>query len=170
MTSVRELQAPLRARYKADPSAALVVDRADSAGHDLEDPFHASVSAQGAAIAIPLATHRGHGGPHDAATPGDLLCAALCSCHELTVRMVANAMGLEIGMLEVQVEGSVDLRGSLGMGEAPVGFRAMRVRTTIALRSGGLSEAARLLRMAEACCLVGQTLRAGVGIEYITAE
>jgi hypothetical protein len=49
-----------------------------------------------------VATHRGHGGPHDAATPGDVLCAALACCHELTIRM-----------LEVKAEGDIDLRGSL---------------------------------------------------------
>jgi uncharacterized OsmC-like protein len=170
MTNVRELQAPLRARYETDPSAALVVDRASSAVHDLQDPFHASVSAQGATSPISVATHRGHGGPHDAATPGDLLCAALCSCHELTVRMVANAMGMEIATLDVRVEGDVDLRGSLGMGTAPVGFQALRVRTKISLRNGGPSEITRLLRTAEGYCVVGQTLRAGVQIEYARVE
>ena len=166
MTSVRELQAPLRARYKSDPSAAFVTDRAATAEHDVTDPFHASVLAQGAASTILVATHRGHGGPHDAATPGDVLCAALCSCHELTVRMVANGMGLEIETLEVRVEGDVDLRGSLGMGSAPVGFQAMRVRTQIKLRNGGPSEVARLMHAAEACCVVGQTLRTGVVVDF----
>ncbi|WKE67221.1 OsmC family protein [Gallaecimonas kandeliae] len=168
MTSVRELQAPLRDRYKGDPSAALVVDRAATADHDVTDPFHASVSAQGAANTMLVATHRGHGGPHDAATPGDLLCAALCACHELTLRMVANLMGLEIDTLEVRVEGDVDLRGSLGMGTAPVGFQAMRVQTKVSLRNGGPSEVARLMRTAEACCVVGQTLQAGVPVEHIS--
>ena len=166
MASVRELQAPLRAGYKSDPSTAMVVDRSVSAGHDVSDPFHAVVSAQGSTRTTRVATHRGHGGPHDDATPGDALCAALCSCFELTVRMAANAMGLEISGLSVSVEGDVDLRGSLAMGDAPVGFQAMRVRTTISLANGGSSEIARLLRVSEACCVVGQTLRAGVSVTY----
>lgn len=170
MKSVREQQTPLRARYQHEPAAALVVDRAATANHDVSDPFHASVSAQGGATAIPVATHQGHGGPHDAATPGDLLCAALCSCHELTVRMVANVMGLEIETLEVRAEGDVDLRGSLGMGTAAVGFQAMRVRTQIRLRNGGSTEISRLMRAAEACCVVGQTLRTGVSVEYVVPE
>ncbi|HEX4824029.1 MAG TPA: OsmC family protein [Candidatus Polarisedimenticolaceae bacterium] len=170
MTSVRELQAPLRARYKSDPSCAMVVDRAVSAGHDVADPFHAIVSAQGSTHPTRVATHRGHGGPHDDATPGDVLSAALCSCFELTVRMVANAMGLKIATLTVSVEGDVDLRGSLAMGGVQVGFQAMRVRTAISLANGGPSEIARLLRVSEACCVVGQTLRAGVGITYSSEE
>ena len=167
MTSVRELQAPLRALYKREPEAAGVVDRAVTAAHDVGDPFHASVLAQGAAGPMTAATHRGHGGPHDAATPGDVLCAALCCCFELTVRMVANAMNLEIAALEVRVEGHVDLRGSMGMSGAPVGFQAMHVDTKITLRNGGSAEIERLLRTAEACCVVGQTLRAGVGVDYV---
>jgi uncharacterized OsmC-like protein len=170
MPSVRDLQAPLRARYKSEPSSAKVVDRAASAAHDLGDPFHARVSAQGADIIVPVATHRGHGGPHDAATPGDLLCAALCTCYELTTRMVANAMGLQIDTLEVRVEGHVDLRGSMGMGGAPVGFQAMRIFTNATLRNGGPAEVKRLLSIAESYCVVGQTLRGGVGVEFLTAE
>lgn len=167
MTSiVRERQAPLRAQYKADPASAMVIDRAGSRDYDLQDPFHSSVCAQGATGALRSATHRGHGGPHDDATPGDVLCAALCCCFDLTIRMVANGMGLEIDTLDVRVEGDVDLRGSLGVSGVPVGFQAMRVRTTIGLRNGGQPEVTRLLRTAEACCVVGQTLRAGVGIEY----
>ena len=168
MPSVRDVQAPLRARYKNDPSTALVVDRAWTAQHDLADPFHAVVTPKGASSGQLVATHAAHGGPHDGPTPGDVLCAALACCHELTVRMVASAMGLELSALDVEVEGDVDVRGSLGMaGGAPVGFRAMRVRTRIALRNGGQSEIDQLLRTAQACCVVGQTLRAGVGVEHV---
>jgi uncharacterized OsmC-like protein len=93
MASVKEAQAPLRAKYKVDPSSAVVIDRARSATHELTDPFHAAVVLQGGPEALVVATHRGHGGPHDAATPGDMLCAALACCYELTIRMVANVMG-----------------------------------------------------------------------------
>jgi uncharacterized OsmC-like protein len=155
-------------RYKDDPSTALVVDRARTAQHDLADPFHTAVTPKGASSGQLVATHAAHGGPHDGPTPGDLLCAALASCHELTVRMVANAMGLELSALDVQVEGDVDVRGSLGMaGGAPVGFRAMRVRTRIALRNGGRPEIDQLLRTAQSCCVVGQTLRTGVTVEHV---
>ena len=48
MPSVRDVQAPLRARYENDPSTALVVDRAWTAQHDLADPFHTAVTPKGA--------------------------------------------------------------------------------------------------------------------------
>lgn len=166
MPSVRDAQAPLRARYKADPSAAAVVDRARSMPHDISDPFHAAVLPQGGSDGVLVAIHAGHGGPHDGPTPGDMLCAALACCQELTIRMVANLMGLELATLEVKVEGDVDLRGSLGVPGVPVGFQGMRVQVRVAARNGGPSEIDRLLRTAQNCCVVGETLRAGVAVEY----
>ena len=166
MANVRELQAPLRARYKADPSTAVVIDRARSAAYELADPFHASVVPQGSSEASVVATHRGHGGPHDAATPGDVLCAALACCHELTIRMVANMMGLELTLLEVEVEGDIDLRGSLGVPAVPVGFLRMRTLTRVGVRTGGQSEIDKLMAVSQKCCVVGQTLSAGVTIEH----
>ena len=59
MASVREVQAPLRARYKADPSTAVVIDRARSAVYELADPFHAAVVPQGSSESLVVATHRG---------------------------------------------------------------------------------------------------------------
>lgn len=169
MPSVRDAQAPLRARYKADPATAVVVDRARTMQHDFADPFHAAVLPQGGSDGLLVATHAGHGGPHDGPTPGDLLCAALACCQELTLRMVANAMGLELTTLEVEVEGDIDLRGSLGMPGQPVGFQGMRVRTCVIVRNGGPSEIDRLLRAAQEYCVVGQTLRSGVPVEHLVA-
>ena len=166
MANVREVQAPLRARYKADPSTAVVIDRARSAVHELADPFHAAVVPQGSSEALVVAIHRGHGGPHDAATPGDVLCAALACCHELTIRMVANMMGLELTLLEVEVEGDIDLRGSLGVPAVPVGFLRMRMHTRVGVRNGGQSEIDKLMAVSQQCCVVGKTLSAGVIIEH----
>src|SRR5580658_1885739 len=162
MANVREVQAPLRARYKADPSTAFVIDRARSAVYELADPFHAAVVPQGSSEALVVATHRVHGGPHDAATPGDVLCAALACCHELTIRMVAN----ELTLLEVKVEGDIDLRGSLGVPAVPVGFLRMRTHTRVGIRNGGQSEIDKLMAVSQQCCVVGKTLSAGVTIEH----
>ena len=169
-TNVREAQAPLRARYKADPSSAAVIDRARSAPHELADPFHAVVLPQGSSDGLIVATHAGHGGPHDGPTPGDVLCAALGCCYELTIRMVANLIGLELTLLDVRVEGDVDLRGSLGVPAVPVGFQKMRVVTRVVVRDGGPPEIERLLRTAQQCCVVYQTLRAGVAVEHSVVE
>ncbi len=72
----------------------------------------------GCGISVPVGVHRAVGGPHDMPTPGDLLCAALASCQDSAVRMVANRLGVEILALEVRVTAQVDVRGALGDGDA----------------------------------------------------
>jgi len=80
--------------------------------------------------------------------------------------MVANMMGLELTLLEVEVEGDIDLRGSLGVPAVPVGFLRMRTLTRVGVRTGGQSEIAKLMAVSQKCCVVGQTLSAGVTIEH----
>ena len=67
------------------------------------------------------------GGDGELACSGDLLLASLAACQEITVRMVAAAMGVELQELEVVVEGDMDFRGTMGIDpETPVGFTAIR--------------------------------------------
>lgn len=80
--------------------------------------------------------------------------------------MVANMMGLELTLLEVQVEGDIDLRGSLGVPAVPVGFLRMRTHTRVGVRNGGQSEIDKLMAVSQQCCVVGKTLSAGVIIEH----
>ena len=75
-------------------------------------------------------------------------------------------MGLEHTLLEVKVEGDVDLRGSLGMPAVPVGFLRMRTLTRVSLRNGGQPEIPKLMAVSQQCCVVGKTLSAGVTIEH----
>jgi hypothetical protein len=89
---VFEIQIPLRQRYKAEPKEALVIDRARAFGNDPDDPFHSMVMPMPqCGIAVPVGVHRAIGGLHDAPTPGDILCAALAACQDLSVRMVATS-------------------------------------------------------------------------------
>jgi uncharacterized OsmC-like protein len=67
------------------------------------------------------------GGPHDAPTPGDMLCAALAACQDSSIRMVANLYSIELKFLQVCVEADVDVRGTLAVDEnVPVVFQSMR--------------------------------------------
>jgi hypothetical protein len=75
-------------------------------------------------------------------------------------------MGLELTLLEVKVEGDIDLRGSLGVPEVPVGFLRMRTHTRVAVRNGGQSEIDKLMALSQQYCVVGKTLTAGVTIEH----
>jgi uncharacterized OsmC-like protein len=162
-TRVRRAQSELRKRYKADPAAALVIDHARSAGHDLRDPFHTRIEPH-KGQPIDASIHAAHGGPHDAPTPGDILCAALGVCQELTLRMVANVMGIELDELKVETTGEVDVRGSLGMG-GKVGFQAMCCRVSLRTRNATEDQAKMLCAVAEQLCVVGDTLRNGVAVK-----
>jgi organic hydroperoxide reductase OsmC/OhrA len=84
--------------------------------------------------------------------------------------MVAGVMGYELSRLDVEVQGDVDLRGSLAFPSVPAGFQRMRVNARVALANGGAAEIRKVLAMAEACCVVGQTLRGGVAVEFAAEE
>lgn len=160
--SVLEIQTPLRAQYKSSPGAALVTDHARTTGMDPRDPFHAAVEPMtGCGVTVPVGVHRAVGGLHDAPTPGDILCAALASCQDSAVRMVANMLGVELEFLEVEVSADADVRGTMAMDrQVPVGFQAMRCDVQLRAKEGTPPEVLEKLRVAaERCCVVQQTLR-----------
>ena len=108
--------------------------------------------------------HPGVGGPGSAACSGDLLLGALAACAQLTCQMVAANMGLGDTTVSVTVEGDLDLRGTLGTPDVPVGFEAIRVNFAVS----GEIEPERLERLkdrTERYCVVLQTLLAPPGIE-----
>ena len=93
--------------------------------------------------------------------------AALAACQEVTLRMVAANVGIDLEGLEVVVEGDWDPRGTLVMGrEFPIGLTAIRCATRVTIAEGATGERAeRLLRSAERYCVVLDTLRGGVPVE-----
>jgi uncharacterized OsmC-like protein len=170
VADVRALQAPLRARYRQAPETAWIVDEARTSGERLHDPLHGRVRA-GAPVGtggadIDFAVHDVLGGLHDAPVPGDLLCAALASCQESSLRMVANVYGVVIESLSVQVQAEVDVRGTLGMDpKVPVAFQAMRVKVQLRAAPGTPPERVQqMCKAAERSCVVMQTLRSGVAV------
>jgi OsmC-like protein len=63
-----------------------------------------------------------------------LLLAALAACQEVTLRMVAANLGLDLTLVEVIAEGDCDPRGTLAMGrEFPIGLTAIRCSTSVRL-------------------------------------
>lgn len=164
---VRVLQAPLRQAYARDPSGATVVDVAWTEGGDSGDPMSGRVHfGSHASSSVEFGVHRAIGGTHAAPVPGDLLCAALASCQESSLRMVASVLGVRLLNLRVDVRATVDVRGTLGMNAlVPVGFQSMQVNVSLQpapdthpLRLG------QMIRAAERACVVLQTLRAGVAV------
>ena len=166
--NLRELQAPIKARYTEDPSAARITLRVKSSASDLADPLHCAMSPEAAPdVTWRSGAHPGVGGVGDVPCSGDLLLGALAACQEVTLRMVAAAMGIQIESLEVEAIGDLDLRGTLGMDrEVPVGFSSIRCESRVTIKDDGRPDRARrLLENAERYCVVLNTLRSGVPVQ-----
>jgi uncharacterized OsmC-like protein len=166
--NIRELQAPIKDGYRADPTHAVVSLGVRGGGADLADPLHCEVTSDVAGgWTWRSGAHPAVGGVGDVPCSGDLLLAALVACQETTLRMVAANMGLELEHLEVVAEAPWDPRGTLAMGkEFPVGIRTITCRTTVTVAGdAGGERAERLLRSAERYCVVLDTLRTGVDVD-----
>jgi uncharacterized OsmC-like protein len=149
---LRALQAPIKEQYKTAPESAMITLRAVGATGD--DVLSCNVDIGRALYAA--GAHAGVGGAGEAACSGDLLLGALAACAQLTCQMVARAMGLDV-VVNVTVEGDLDLRGTLGTPDVPVGFQAIRVGFSI---SGDAAEdrLEKLKERTEKYCVVLQTL------------
>ena len=153
--SLREIQQPIKERYRDVPDAAMVTLRATGAHGD--GAMSCSVDIGRAIYAA--GAHPGVGGAGTAACSGDLLLGALAACAQLTCQMVAASMGLEEVDVAVTVEGDLDLRGTLGTVGVPVGFGDIRVRYSV---QGDIpaDRFDRLMERTERYCVVLQTLLA----------
>lgn len=165
--NVRELQTPIRQRYKDDPTAAQIRLKVRSARADLSDPLHCAARAESTPdITWRSGAHRAVGGTGDVPCSGDLLLGALAACQETTIRMVAANMGIELESLDVEIEADWDARGTLAMGDYPIGLTAIRSTTRVTVPDDVRGERAdRLLRSAEKYCVVLNTLRNGIPVE-----
>jgi len=152
---LRSVQQPLKEGYRRDPASSRITLRATARQDDV--PVACSVDI-GRAI-YEAQAHAGVGGAGTAPCSGDLLLGALAACAQVTCQMVAEAMGLDARSIEVEVEGDLDLQGTLGIDrEAPVGFTDIRLAYRIDAPGATEEELASLQRKTERYCVVLQTL------------
>ncbi len=154
-TALRELQAPLKAKYREEPGAALVTLRAEG---ELADGAIACKVATGRAL-VEAGLHPATGGSGLDACSGDMLLEALVACTGVTLKAVATALEFRLAGGTVRAEGDLDFRGTLGVDRtAPVGFRAIRL--AFALDTDEPQDRIdSLLKLTERYCVVLQTLR-----------
>lgn len=153
---LRGIQRPLKQGYRDDPETARITLTARGAQE--ETPMACSVDL-GRAIYAAQA-HTGVGGAGTAACSGDLLLGALAACAQLTCQMVATSLGIETERIEVEVEGDLDLRGTLGVDKSvPAGFEAIRLSFDVEAPNATDEQIASLLEKTERYCTVLQTLR-----------
>src|SRR5678815_3070329 len=122
---LRSIQKPLKEKYRSDPNSSRITLRAQ--GDQSDTPITCSVEV-GQKI-FEAQAHSGVGGPGTAACSGDLLLGALAACAQLTCQLVATAMKIPFEHIRVEVEGEMDLSGTLGVSrDVPVGFESIRLR------------------------------------------
>jgi len=154
-TALRELQAPLKTRYRDDPDAALVTLRARG---DLADSGVACKVETGRAL-VEAGLHPATGGTGIEACSGDMLLEALVACAGVTLKAVATALEFRLRRGTVRAEGDLDFRGTLGIDKtAPVGFRDIRLFFDIDTDEPQ-DRVDTLLKLTERYCVVLQTLR-----------
>ncbi len=152
---LRSVQRPLKEKYRSEPGSSRITLRARGSQRDA--PISCSVDI-GRAV-YEAQAHAGVGGPGTAACSGDLLLGALAACAQVTCQMVAEAMGIEAERIEVEVEGDLDLAGTLGVSrEVPVGFERIRTRFDVVAPGATEEQLEDLRKKTERYCVVFQTL------------
>jgi uncharacterized OsmC-like protein len=165
---LRELQRPLKERYRSDPASSRIT--LNARGGHAADGVPTSCSVDLGRALYEAQAHPGVGGPGTGACSGDLLLGALAACAQLTCQMVATAMGLDTRAIEVVVEGDLDLRGTLGLDrEVSAGFDAIRLRFEIDAPGATDEDLDGLVARTERYCTVLQTLRTPPAIEAVRA-
>ena len=150
---LKELQGPLKDRYREDPSSAVVTLKAE--GRLGSEDVSCSVEAGRAMVEAGL--HPATGGDGGLACSGDMLLQALVACAGVTLRSVVTNRGLDV-QGTVRAEGDLDFRGTLGVDrEAPVGFTDIRLIFDLT-SSASPEELDAVLRATERYCVVLQTL------------
>jgi uncharacterized OsmC-like protein len=157
---LRAIQAPVKARYKDDPAAALLTLRAE--GKLAEENLICRVETDHGPVDAGL--HSAVGGDGLSACSGDMLLQSLVACAGVTLQAVAAAMSIPLRGGRVSAEGDLDFRGTLGVSkDVPVGFKAIRL--SFHLDSDASPEQlATLLKLTERYCVIYQTLKASPSI------
>lgn len=157
---LRARQAPLKERFAAEPESAKKTITVRSVTAPSADPTRVSIqSAEPNGMTWHAGAHRLAGGDDAIPCSGDLLLASLAACQEVTLRMVANAMRIELDHLDISVEGDMDFRGTMGVDpDTPVGFQDIRINIDIAADAPE-DRLLRLVQRAERYCVVAATLK-----------
>jgi uncharacterized OsmC-like protein len=157
---LRNIQAPLKEKYKAEPESAIMTLKAQGT---IGEGISCKVETGRALVKAGL--HTATGGDGSLACSGDLLLEALVACAGVTLNAVATAIGIEIRNGKVDASGDLDFRGTLGVSkEAPVGFKAIRLH--FQFDSDATTEQIESLKkLTERYCVVYQTISNGIQIK-----
>lgn len=157
---LKNLQAPLKQKYREDPLAAFITLKAQG---DINEGISCSIETGKAIVQAGL--HPATGGTGMLACSGDLLLQALVACAGVTLRAVSTAIGIDIRSGSIKAEGDLDFRGTLGVSkEVPVGFKAIRLLFDLETNATN-EQMENLAKLTERYCVVYQTITSGAAIE-----
>ena len=159
-TELKNLQAPLKDKYKKQPESAIITLKASG---KIGDGISCKVETGKAMVEAGL--HPATGGTGMLACSGDMLLEALVACAGVTLQAVSTAIGIELKDATISAEGDFDFKGTLGVSkEVAVGFTAIRLNFD--LDSDATQEQIdSLKKLTERYCVVYQTLVKAVGVE-----
>ena len=159
-SELKNLQAPLKEKYKEQPASALITLKAQG---NIGEGISCKVDTGRALVEAGL--HPATGGEGILACSGDMLLEALVACAGVTLTAVATAIGVAIKSGTVNAEGDLDFRGTLGVSkEASVGFK--QIRLSFHLETDATEEQlASLFKLTERYCVVYQTICGGTKVE-----
>jgi uncharacterized OsmC-like protein len=151
---LKTMQAPIKAKYKENPAAAVITLRAQGR---IGEGIACRVETGKALVEAGL--HPATGGSGMQACSGDMLLEALVACAGVTLRAVATAIGVNLKDARIIAEGDLDFRGTLGVAkDAPVGFRDIRLKFELD-SDASEEQKKKLLELTERYCVVLQTIR-----------
>ncbi|EIG59997.1 OsmC family protein [Bradyrhizobium sp. WSM1253] len=154
---LRQMQAPIKERYKTDPKTAMITLKAK--GSTDSEGIACKVET-GRAIAM-AGLHPATGGSGLELCSGDMLLEALVACAGVTLKSVATAIEVRLKTGNVYAEGDLDFRGTLGVDkETPVGFAEIRLRFEVDT-DAPQDKLDLLLKLTERYCVVYQTIKNG---------
>jgi uncharacterized OsmC-like protein len=159
--ALRDLQAPLKLRYRNDPDTAHTPLQAEASFE--ADGVTALVQTWSGPVRAGL--HPATGGDGSEACSGDMLLAALLACAGVTMRSVATAMGIDIVSAELRATAMFDARGTLGLSrDVPVGVQHIGIIAELQTDADDQT-LTRLAELTERYCVVGQSLSEPPSIE-----
>jgi uncharacterized OsmC-like protein len=153
-SSFLALQAPFKQQYSENPEAAWLTLTARGSVDDTNVTCKVD-TGRGLATA---GLHPKTGGSGLELCSGDLLLEALIACAGVSLKAVATALDIPLKSAHVTAEGDVDLRGTLGVIEGPVGFQQIRLRFDVET-DAPKEKLDHLLELTERYCVVYHTLR-----------
>ena len=150
---LRAAQGPLKARYRENPSVAVITLTAQ--GRIGTEDVSCAVATRCSIVEAGL--HPATGGDGLFMCSGDMLLHALVACAGVTLRAVALNRDLIVSGV-IRAEGDLDVRGTLGVRrDVPVGFRAIRLIFELEADASD-EELTRIIATTERHCVVLQTL------------